>query len=170
MDLKRIGRHLLADQRTARRLFPARTLAQLEQATRHGEQLHRGQVRLAIEASLALQAARAGVTPRQRAIEVFSQLRLWDTDNNSGVLVYLLIADRAVEIVADRGIAARVDPAVWQGVCRKMEARFRAGDYAEGARSGLVEIGALLALHFPRRAGASPAAADNEVPDAPVIL
>ena len=171
MDWQRFRRHLVTDQRSVRKLFPAESLKQLEQATRHGEQMHRGQVRLAIEASLPLAAIRAGHSPRARAIDVFSQLRLWDTDNNSGVLVYLLVADRAVEIVADRGIAAHVDPAVWSEVCGRMEGRFRAGDFAGGARHGLVEIGALLALHFPRAHGDNrPAGTGNEVPDAPVIL
>ena len=171
MNWQRIWRHLVTDHRASRKLFPAHALRNLEQATRHGEQLHCGQVRLAIEGSLPLGAVRRGMTPRQRALEVFGLLRVWDTAANSGVLVYLLIADRAVEIVADRGIHDKVGAAAWRAICDKMEAEFRAGRFTAGARHGLVEIGALLALHFPR-SGSAPAAiaSDNELPDAPVLL
>ncbi|MEO8136363.1 MAG: TPM domain-containing protein, partial [Betaproteobacteria bacterium] len=171
MNWKRTWRHLITDQRAARKLFPDRSLRNLAQATKHGEQLHRGQVRLAIEASLPLESVRHGMTPRQRAIEVFGLLRVWDTAANNGVLVYLLIADAAVEIVADRGIHAKVGDAEWQAICAKMETRFRAGGFADGVKTGLVEIGSLLALHFPRSGrDAAPTIDDNEMPDAPVIL
>lgn len=168
---KRLWRHLITDHNAARKLFSPQALRHLEQATRHGEQLHGGQVRLAIEASLPLNAVRLGVTPRQRALEVFGLLRVWDTAGNCGVLVYLLVADRAVEIVADRGIHAKVGAVAWRGICDKMEALFRDGKFAEGAQSGLVEIGALLAFHFPRSANAPKAAdKDNELPDAPILF
>ena len=170
-DWNRWWRHLTTDHKTSRKLFPAPALRRLEQATRHGEQLHSGQVRLAIEASLPLRAVRLGMTPRARALEVFGLLRVWDTAANCGVLVYLLVADRAVEIIADRGIHAKVGDAAWRAICEKMEARFRAGQFGEGAQTGLVEIGALLALHYPRSGNApAPGPAGNELPDAPVIL
>ena len=170
-DWQRLWRHLITDHSASRKLFSPQALRHLEQATRHGEQLHRGQVRLAIEASLPLNAVRLGMTPRQRAIEVFGMLRVWDTAANSGVLVYLLVADRAVEIVADRGVHAKVGDAAWRGICDKMETRFREGKFAEGTQFGLVEIGSLLAVHFPRSANA-PAAdgSENELPDAPLLL
>ena len=168
---KRLWRHLITDHSAARKLFPPQSLRHLEQATRHGEQLHHGQVRLAIEGSLPLNAVRLGMTPRQRALEVFGQLRVWDTAANCGVLVYLLVADRSVEIVADRGIHAKVGDAAWRELCEKMEAKFREGKFAEGAQLGLVEIGSLLAVHFPRSGKAPMAGAeDNELPDAPVLL
>lgn len=169
MNWRRWWRHLWSDHRATRRLFPVSTLRRLETATRHGEQIHAGQVRLAIESSLPLGAIRHDVSPRARAVEVFSLLRVWDTPENCGVLVYLLVADRAVEIVADRGIDARVAPGAWQQICAKMEAEFRAGRFADGTQHGLVEIGALLAEHFPRNAGAVRSASD-EFPDAPVML
>ena len=169
MNWKRLWRHLQTDHRDVRKLFPDATLKRLQFATRHGEQLHNGQVRLAIEASLPAGAIRSDVSARQRAIEVFSLLRVWDTAENSGVLVYLLVADRAVEIVADRGIAAKVDASVWQAICAKMEQHFRAGSFADGAQHGLVDIGTLLATHFPRRTG-DPKRSENELPDAPVLL
>jgi uncharacterized membrane protein len=169
IDWKRLRHHLLTDHRAVARLFPRDALLRLETATRHGEQVHAGQVRLAIEASLPLSAVRRNLTPRARAIEVFGLLRVWDTPENCGVLVYLLLADRAVEIVADRGIAARVPPDAWRTICRKMEDEFRRGRFVEGAQQGIVEIGALLATHFPRRTGSARNAGD-ELPDAPAIL
>src|SRR5436190_684100 len=121
MNWRRLWRHLITDHSASRRLFPAQALKRLEFATRHGEQVHNGQVRLAIEASLPLGAIRRELTPRARAVEVFSLLRVWDTAENAGVLVYMLVADRAVEIVADRGISAKVDESVWKHICAKME-------------------------------------------------
>jgi uncharacterized membrane protein len=169
VNWRRWWRHLWSDQRATRALFPASTLHRLELATKHGEQIHAGQVRLAIEASLPLGAIRHDLSPRGRALEVFSLLRVWDTPENCGVLVYLLIADRAVEIVADRGIDARVAAGAWNEICAKMETEFRAGHFADGVQHGLVEIGALLAEHFPRREG-SARSAGNELPDAPIVL
>ena len=166
---RRIWRHLVTDQRAAARLFPAAALKRLEHATRHGEQLHRGQVRLAVEASLPVGGVRRGMTPRARALEVFGLLRLWDTDANNGVLVYILVADRAFEIVADRGIHARVGDDAWRAIGDKIEARFRKGEFSEGAQQALVEIGSLLALHFPR-SGKDTSERRNEQPDAPVML
>jgi uncharacterized membrane protein len=106
------------------------------------------------------------VTPRERALEVFGLLRVWDTEDNAGVLVYLLLADRDVEIVADRGVHRRVGSGEWEAVCRGMEAEFRAGRFAEGAGAGIARINALLEAHFPRQAGD----AAGELPDRPVIL
>jgi len=168
MNWQRLRHHLFTDHRSVERLFPPEARKRLEVATRHGEQVHAGQLRLAIEASLPLAAIRRHVTPRARAIEVFGLLRIWDTPENCGVLVYLLLADRAVEIVADRGIAARVAPSAWQAICAKMEDEFRRGRFVEGAQHGIVEISALLATHFPRKDGER--IAGDELPDAPVIL
>jgi uncharacterized membrane protein len=169
VNWERLWRHLWLDHRAAARLFPPVTLRRLELATRHGEQIHAGQVRLAIEPSLPLGAIRHGLTPRARALQVFGQLRIWDTPENCGVLVYLLLADRAVEIVADRGIDARVGTGTWQEICAKMEVAFRAGKFADGAQHGLIEIGALLATHFPRE-GSTGRRPGDELPDAPVLL
>lgn len=170
MDWRRIWRHLITDHGAARKLFPARTLSHLEQATRHGEQLHHGQVRLAIEASLPLGSVRRGMTSRERALDVFGLLRVWDTAGNNGVLVYLLVADAAVEIVADRGIHLKVGEQAWRDICRKMETQFRAGHMAAGVQTGLVEIGSLLALHFPRSGREQAGERKNELPDAPAML
>jgi uncharacterized membrane protein len=104
--------------------------------------------------------------PRERALEIFGLLRIWDTEDNAGVLVYLLLADRDVEIVADRGIHRKVGTPEWEAVCRTMETAFRDGRYAEGAENGIARINALLAEHFPRAAGD----VANELPNRPVIL
>jgi len=162
----RFWRHLVTDHRTARRAFPEAALQRIEMAIAAGEQRHRGQVRFVIEPALPLARVVKAMPPRERALEVFGLARVWDTEDNAGVLVYLLLADRDVEIVADRGIHRRVGDAEWAAVCRRMEAAFRDGRYAEGAEGGIGEINALLERHFPRDG----AAASNELPDRPVVL
>jgi uncharacterized membrane protein len=164
---RRFFRHLATDHGSVRRAFPDAALLRIEAVIGEGEKRHRGQVRFAVEPALPLIRVLSGVTPRERALEVFGLLRIWDTEENCGVLVYLLLADRDVEIVADRGIHRRVGDDAWGAVCRKMEAAFRSGRFAEGIEAGLAEINALLAEHYPREGGAS---AGNELPDRPVVL
>jgi len=164
--LQRFFRHLATDDGGVRRAFPDPALARIEALIGEGEKRHRGQVRFSVEASLPLGRVLAGITPRERALEAFSLLRIWDTEENCGVLVYLLLADRDVEIVADRGIHERVGKRTWGAVCRKMETAFRAGRFVEGVEAGLAEINALLAEHYPRGG----AAGANELPDRPVVL
>jgi uncharacterized membrane protein len=162
----RFWRHLATDDGSAKRAFPVAAVGRLEAAIAAGEKLHRGQVCLAIESALPLARVLKRLTPRERALEVFGQLRVWDTEENCGVLVYLLLADRDVEIVADRGVHARVGSAAWEAICRSMEAAFREGRYADGAEAGIRAINGLLAAHFPddgRPRG-------NEIPDRPVVL
>jgi uncharacterized membrane protein len=163
---RRFFRHLATDHGSVRRAFPEAALSRIEALIGEGEKRHCGQVRFAVEPALPLARVLSGVTPRERAIEVFGLLRIWDTEENSGVLIYLLLADRDVEIVADRGIHRRVGDKAWSAVCRKMEAAFRGGRFAAGVEAGLAEINALLAEHFPRDDG-RPA---NELPDRPVVL
>jgi hypothetical protein len=163
--ISRILKHALTPRWLVRRVFPSNDLAAVEAAIRDTELLHEGEIRFAVEGGLDLPALLDGVTARERAVEVFSRLRVWDTEYNSGVLVYLLLADRQVEIVADRGIHARVGAEAWEGICRRMEQAFRDGRFAEGVVTGIREIGDLLARHFPPR-GANP----NELPDRPEIL
>jgi uncharacterized membrane protein len=151
---------------SVKRAFPASALARIEQAIAEGERAHRGQLCFAVEGALPPLRVVRSVTPRERALEVFGLLRVWDTEENAGVLVYLLLADRDVEIVADRGIDRRVGAPAWEGICRRMEAAFAQARYADGVVHGLVEISALLALHFPRAGGAGV----NELPDKPVVL
>ena len=124
-----------------------------------------GEVRFAAEPALDTSALLAGQTARERAIEVFSLLRLWDTSERNGVLIYLLLADRDIEIVADRGVNAKVASAEWEGICRTMEQGLKAGRNGEAVVAGIQRVSALLAHHFPRRADDR-----NELPDRPVRL
>ena len=162
----RMLRHVVTDHAAVRRAFSSRDLSRVEAAIAAGEQRHRGQVCVAIEGALPAGRVLKRVHPRERALEVFGLLRVWDTEENCGVLVYLLLADRDVEIVADRGIHKKVGDAAWQVICARMEAAFRDGRFAEGIVAGVDEISALLAEHFPRNAQGGA----NELPDRPVIL
>lgn len=163
--LRRFLRHLVTDHWSVRRRFPPSALDRIEQAIAQGERTHDGQVRLAIEAALPLLRVVRRASPNARARELFAQLGVWDTEANCGVLVYLLLADRHVEIVADRGIHAKVGSEAWHAICARMQSAFREGDFANGLERGLTEIGELLAQHFPAREGHR-----NELPDKPVIL
>lgn len=148
-----------------RRAFPPAMLDAIEAAIRASEATHGGEIRFAIENRLAASRVWRGMSARERAIEVFSTLRVWDTEHNSGVLVYLLLADRNIEIVADRGIAARVDASAWERVAQAMEAEFRQGEFERGALTGIGQVGALLAAHFPPTAHRP-----DELADRPVIV
>ena len=163
---RRFWRHLVTDHRSARRAFPESALRRIEAAIAAGEARHRGQVRFVVEPALPLARVLAKLPPRVRAVEVFALMRIWDTEENAGILVYVLLADRDVEIVADRGIDRRVGKGDWEAVCRRMEAAFRAGRHAEGVERGIAELNALLEQHFPRGDGAP----GNELSDRPVIL
>ena len=165
MDMKRILQHLITTDRRVARDFPPASLQAIEQAIHLGETEHAGQVRFAVEGALELAPLLRGQSSRERAVEVFSLLRIWDTEQNCGVLIYLLLADRAVEIVADRGITARIPAEQWQLICRAMENDFRHGDYEDGVISGIHAVTRHLAEQFPARGSSS-----NELPDAPVVL
>lgn len=161
-------RHLFLDDLAVRRAFPAASLEAITHAVAEQEKRHRGELRVAIEGGLPIQALAVGRTAHERALEQFTRLRVWDTEDNAGVLVYLLLADHRVEIVADRGIHARVGAAAWETICGAMQREFAAGRYEAGLVSGLASISDLLAQHFPAQAGA--AANPNELPDKPVLL
>ena len=165
MDIVRILKHLCTTGLHLRRRFPRATLDTIEQEIAKSEALHNGELRFAIETALDLPPLLHGLSSRQRAFDIFSRLRVWDTEMNSGVLIYLLLVDHKVEIVADRGIAAKVDQADWEMVCREMERAFRAGDFKGGAIVGVQRISALLAQHFPPETR-NP----NELPNKPYIL
>jgi uncharacterized membrane protein len=158
-------RHLLIPDWLALRAFPRATLDAIEQAVRESEALHSAELRFVVEGGLDVARLARGVTARARATELFASLRVWDTDENSGVLIYLQMVDRRIEILADRGIAARVPQESWNAVCRGMEVSLRAGRHREAALHGVREITALLASHFPARAR-NP----DELPDRPLLL
>jgi uncharacterized membrane protein len=165
MSLARLVRHLFATRWGTRRRFTPAVLRRIEAAIAAVERGHAGEIRFAIETAFDLPDLWYGTTPRERAVLVFGQLGVWDTERNNGVLIYVLMADHDVEIVADRAIATRVAQADWEAVCREMESHFRAGRFAEGAEAGIAGVGAMLARHVP-----GGVADRNEQPDAPVFL
>ena len=165
VNIRRVLKHLFRPGWAWKRAFPQATLDAIEAAITSSETGHRGEIRFAIENSLPATLVWRGVSGRERAIEVFSNLRVWDTEHNSGVLIYLLLADHDIEIVADRGIAAKVDPADWEAVAHAMEAVFRQGDFERGALAGIAQIDAILTAHFPP-SGHNP----DELANRPVIL
>src|ERR1700760_2305119 len=148
-DIGRIAKHLVEHHWRARSVFTPKVLGAIEAATKAGEATHSGQVRFVVEGALEARPLFGGQSARERAIDVFSHLRIWDTEHNNGVLIYLLLADRDVEIIADRGIDARVGARGWQDICRTMEADFRAGQFEAGAIKGIAAVSRELARHFP---------------------
>ena len=166
MKWKRFFRHLFTDHVAVRRAFPRPAMRAIEKTITEEERRHAGQLRFAVEASLPLGELLRGVHASARAVECFSRLRIWDTEHNCGVLVYVLLADRHVEIVADRGIHARVGSAAWEAICGEMQQEFARGQFERGAVIGIRAISDLLAEHFPAGEGGEP----NELPDRPVVL
>lgn len=165
MNFSRTLKHLFTTEWALRRAFPTAVLATIERAVHEAEQGHNGQIRVVIEAALPAEALWHDQSARSRALEVFSTLRVWDTEHNNGVLIYLLFADHDVEIVADRGIASRVPDQEWESVCRDMERAFRDGRFEPGLVSGIGAVANHLAVHFP---GSEPGS--NELPDKPLML
>ena len=165
MNPSRIFKHLLMPHWLVRRAFPAATLTAIEHAVAASERLHAGELRFVVEGGLPWHELWQHHSPRQRAVDLFSQLRVWDTEHNCGILIYVQWVDHAVEILADRGIAARVPQVEWNAVCREMEAAFKRGDYQDGALAAIAHASDLLATHFPMAAGDR-----NELPDKPLVL
>ena len=163
--IKRSLRHLLSTRTEAARVFPPATLEAIAEAITAGEQTHRGEVRLVVEKSLPLSAVWEGVGNRQRALALFADYGIWDTEDNCGVLIYVNLADHKVDIVADRGINRRIDPATWQAICNTMTAGFAQGRFHEATLDAIGQVNALLRQHFPSN-GARP----NELPDKPLML
>lgn len=165
MGIKRISKHLLASRWRVRQVFTTDVLAKIEAAIKVSENSHAGQVRFAVEGALDGAALFGNQSPRARALDVFAHLRVWDTEHNNGVLIYLLLADRDVEIVADRGFNGQVSAAQWTAICSEMEAEFRGRNFEGGVLNGIKAVTQLLATHFP-----SSGAHRNELPDKPVVL
>jgi uncharacterized membrane protein len=150
---------------SVRRVLPEQAFDAIQQAIERSESAHRGEVRFAVEAALDLFDLLRGMTAHERAVQVFSQLGVWDTEENNGVLIYLLLADHDFEIVADRGLHRLVGADGWEPIARRMEAAFRAGDFQRGIVEGIEAVGEVLARHYPRREGDR-----NELPDRPIVL
>src|ERR1700716_3241651 len=145
MGIGRIGRHLLEHRWRARRIFPPRALPAIEQAIKASEATHSGQIRFVVEGALDGAPLFRNQSARERALDIFSHLRIWDTAHNNGVLIYLLLADRKVEIVADRGIDAKVGAAGGQKICAEMETDFRSGNFEAGVIKGIEAVSRQLA-------------------------
>ncbi|WP_292993134.1 TPM domain-containing protein [Nitrosomonas sp.] len=166
MNFARILRHLLTGKFALRRIFHATSLTAIEQAIQQSEMNHGGQICFAVEATLNTIPLFKNQTARERAVEVFSQLRIWDTEHNNGVLIYLLLADRDVEIIADRGIHAKVSSEEWEAVCRTMESAFRQQQFEAGVINGINAIGGHLREYFPSDSNNQ----KNEIANKPVVL
>lgn len=165
MNFRRLFTHLLMPAWLARRTFRAADLAAIEAAVVASEQLHRGELRFVIEGPLPFSLLWRDVPVRARATELFARLGVWDTEENSGILIYVQLVDRRVEILADRGISTHVPQEAWDAICRHMEAAFRLGAFRRGVLEASDEAGRLLALHFPAREKNS-----DELPDQPLVL
>ncbi len=163
--VKRLLRHWLAPQRQVERCFPPTALVAIEQAIRASETRHLGEIRFVVESALGSIELLRGMTARERALEVFSQLRVWDTEHNNGVLIFLLLADREVEIIADRGIDTHVSEIEWARICHEMEGHFARGDHLAGILAGIHGVEMHLLRHYPA-SGANL----NELTDQPTVL
>ncbi len=166
MVMQRMFKHLMTGSMAVKLAFPARSMDAIEQAIRDTEARHGGQIRFAVEAALDFAALRHNQSAAERGIEVFSQLRVWDTEQNNGVLIYLMLADRDVEIIADRGIHTKLGSAVWEAICREMEVAFRLGQFEEGVINGIHAVGSHLQRHFPKKSSFPV----NELTDKPAVL
>jgi uncharacterized membrane protein len=161
--VKRALKHLFTPHWLALRPFPPPALRKIEQAVKASERAHRGEIRFAIEGPLHLHQLRLSI--RQRARQVFGELGVWDTEENTGVLIYVQLVERKIEIIADRGIASKIEESDWNAICRAMERAFRQNQYEAGALGAIGAVTILLARHFP--AGA---VHPNELPDKPAVL
>lgn len=161
----RLFRHALASPWSLRRVLPRESMDRIEAEIGRSENSHRGELRFAVEVDLGAMQILRGVTARDRAVDLFSALRIWDTEENTGVLIYLLLADRTLEIVADRGLSSRVSQEVWDGIAERMRQKFADKDFETGLTIGIQEITALLSKHFPASSGNQ-----NELSNKPVIV
>lgn len=165
MNLQRIITHLLTPDWFAQRVFCRADLTAIESAVAASEKNHRGELRFVFEGPLPVIALWQDLPVRHRATQLFAQLGVWDTAENSGLLIYVQLIDHRVEILADRGIAQRVPQAQWDALCRGLEAAFRQKNYRDGALEAITKASELLAQHFP-----APTENPNELPNRPVRL
>jgi uncharacterized membrane protein len=163
--LFRLFRHLRTTTAAARRAFPDATLKAIEATIAEGEKHHRAEVRLVVEPALDAQAVLAGMSPRERARELFAHYRVWDTEENCGVLVYVNLADHQVEIVADRGVGRVVAAQKWHTICRTMTQGFARGAYHDSMLAALGELNTLLQQHYP-----DDGSTQNQLSNRPIIL
>jgi len=164
--LLRVLRHRMLDERDTRRAIGPAVVERLQQRVAASERRHSGEIRLCVEAGLPLSYLWRGLSARERAITLFGKLRVWDTAHNNGVLIYLLLAEHAIEIVADRGLNAVVGRTQWAGIVAGMREAFRSRRYEEGLNAAIDAIDALLGQHFALQPGA---VNPNELPDKPIL-
>jgi uncharacterized membrane protein len=164
--VKRLLRHRWLDESDTRRAIPADLVERLGRRVAASEKRHTGEVRIYVEAGLPMSYLLRRASARERAVAMFGKLRVWDTEHNNGVLIYLLLAERAIEIVADRGLSGSVPEAQWQAIVGRMGAALHEGRFEDGITQALEEVSALLVEHFPVGAGQS---RPNELPDEPVL-
>jgi uncharacterized membrane protein len=164
--ISRLLKHRLHDEGDAQRLLGVDALKRIEERVAASEKRHSGEIRVVVEAGLPLSYLRRRATPRDRAIKLFGKLGVWDTERNNGVLIYLLLAERAIEIVADRGLNRVVSAAEWAEIAASMQSAFQAGDFEAGVLRAVDAVDALLVRHFAARPGDVDV---NELPDAPLF-
>ena len=164
--IQRLLQHRWLDEADTRKAIPPALLQRLKQRVAASESRHSGEIRICVEASLPSSYIWRDATPRERAVAMFAKLGVWDTEHNNGVLVYLLLAERAIEIVADRGLDKRVPAGEWQAMVKRMGAAFRDGRFEDGLTQALEEVSAQLVQHFPLAPGERNS---NELPDEPVL-
>ena len=163
--LARLIRNLFTTTAAGRRAFPEPTLKAIQAAIADGETQHRAEVRLIVEPGLAAAAVLNGHTARHRARELFSLYRVWDTEENCGVLIYINLAERKVEIIADRGVGRAVAAPDWQAVCQTMTQGFARGEFHDSTIAGLVQLNQVLTAHFP-----ATGSRHNQLSDRPIML
>lgn len=166
MNIVRILKHWFYLPWLVRKRFPAETMTSIHKTITESERSHLGEICFAVEGALPWLDALDGIAARERALQIFSQLHVWDTEFNNGILIYLLLADRDVEIVADRGIHARVGTEGWEAICRAMEHEFRQDHFEVGVLLGIERISSIMRKEYPLRKQHNP----NELPDAPVVI
>ncbi len=164
--LERLWRHWTSTAAKGRKAFPQASLSSLGAAITQGELTHRGELRLVVECAMPSDMVWAGVSNRQRALALFAETGVWDTEDNCGVLLYVNLAERKVDIVADRGIARKIDGAAWQAICDTMTHGYASGDFHDSTLAAIGRVNALLLQHFPADGTANP----NELPDHPIVL
>jgi uncharacterized membrane protein len=162
----RLLKHRWLDESDARRALGKGTLERLQACVAQSERRHSGEIRVCIEAGLPLSYLWRNASARERALAMFGKLRVWDTEYNNGVLIYLLLAEHAIEIVADRALNDKVPAAHWRAVVSGMSAAFKAGRWEAGLNEAIDAVDAVLAQHFALADGA---ANPNELPNAPVV-
>ncbi|MEG1970746.1 MAG: TPM domain-containing protein [Burkholderiaceae bacterium] len=167
IPLARVFKHWFTAPQAVARAFPPATLDRIQAAIAQAESQHSGEIRFAVEGSLPWSYLRRDAAPRERAWMVFSKLRVWDTEHNNGVLIYVELADHDVEIVADRGLARRITQAQWQLIANAMRESFRAGEFEAGSLAAIAAVGDLLAAEFPLTTGISN---PNELSNRPALL